>query len=388
MTIQGTVGMSSQVRRNLQSYNRNNANEFYASLMNTNQHLAENANVWVGTSGFPAIVLHKPIKEFVTPEDIQALGLGTDFSRLTGKTEKQILAFRARCIGFPDRPSPDDCLELPQNFDTFDPVTVQIIESHPLYYWLGDGELPSLNVGDIVMVQFDDMSNMENGYATKIIEKTDNPGLPDRWWNGGSSITDSVGGLFAAAGDVPFGAPDVLAAGTSGPACKTPSGDLLVTAESAATQLCRWTGPYPLMGGDRKTKFNAVIINNILIEEKLAPYVIVLLMAMRNDGIQTEGLFNSGFRATWAGDVGAKDSFRSPVGLITVEDMKSNVVGKDCKDWDGTTPGRPPRKNQSSQQKLYWENMILRSVRPDHLSAGEEAIKSKLNTMSIYPLIL
>jgi len=203
------------------------------------------------------------------------------------------------------------------------------------------------------MVQFDDMANLENGYAVKVIESQGDPGGGMGMGMGPPGPYDPIGAFGAGASPGP-GLINIMAAGDEGPVLQSPTAAQYAKAKQRADQLCQWAGPYNLVGGDRETIFNAVIINNILVERALAPYTIIMLEAATRDGVDFMGDYNSGFRPTWAGDVGPKDSFREPVGQITADDAASNVVDKPCVDWDGTTPPTKPKKANSSQERLYW----------------------------------
>ena len=136
MTVQGACAITSQMKRNIQDLDKRDARNFYSSLMHIQQAYAEGSSIYDNVSAYPALVLHEPIQATLTPEQIQSLGLGGPSTHLTGFPTKEVLLFFPRCIGFSDRPGPDDCLELPKTFDEFDPYTRELIMQHQLYYYV------------------------------------------------------------------------------------------------------------------------------------------------------------------------------------------------------------------------------------------------------------
>ena len=349
--------------------NLSNLHEFMSSISSFQSQYTYGENIYEGTNAFPAIVMSEPIiLETGSPTDDPfaemnfmlsseaALGdnEGLSYKNLTKRGITQTLLFKCRVIGHPDRPGPDYVVPLPDNMDLEDPVTRTRIRMHKNFYWYKrpEDELPVLAIGDVVMIQFEDMRTFDNGYATHVIEKTENPGTVVG--PGGISQPGSGGynmnSLFEDSS-----ARDIAAAGGSGPAAQEPTEEQVTEVQPVVDELCEWTGPYPLKDGNLET-ISGVFVNGVIIKKAAAPYFVILLNAMKAAAIKTDRLWNSGFRAAFVATVG--DS-RSPKGVITVADQETNVVGEttpvNCKDWDGKTPSRAI-KNQTSQQTLAWKN--------------------------------
>lgn len=361
--ISATGGSSVASMKNL-----SNLNEFMSALNVFQAQYAYGENVYEGTNAFPAIVMSEPVildigsatddpmaemNFMLSAESALGDNEGLSFKNLTKRGLTETLLFKCRVIGHPDRPGPDFVLPLPDNMDLEDPATRTRIRLHKNFYWhkRPEDELPVLAIGDVVMIQFEDMRTFDNGYATHVIEKTENPGTVV---GPGGISRPGIGGynMNSLFGD--GSARDIAAVGGDGPKAQALSLEQLAAVQPIVDSLCRWTGPYDLKDG-KKQKVNAVYVNGGLVTEDKAAHYVILLRALAADGIPAPR-FNSGFRPAWAMTVG-NPAGRSPIGSITDSDLKHNTIGtttpNPCKDWDGKSPSRN-NESFSSQELLMW----------------------------------
>tara|TARA_R100000008_G_scaffold40997_1_gene23573 strand:+ start:5196 stop:6734 length:1539 start_codon:yes stop_codon:yes gene_type:complete len=349
------------------SMNMSNMSEFMHALNTmTVQYALGDVDQFAGTNSFPAIVLTEPLVLDVTNPDnsssepmetiVSALGdnAGVSFGTLTNRGITQTTLFKARVIGYPGRPGPDDCLPLPDNMNIEDPVTRSRLRQHKTFYWWKspEEEMPTLAIGDVVMVTFENRETFDNGYATHIIERTETPGAisgdPNSLSADSMSLFD-MQSLFSNGS-----AREILAAGESGPTALEASAESLAAVQSVVDELCRWTGPYPLTDGSG-AEITGVYIQGVLVKESEAGATVLLLRGMQRDGLEPPR-FNSGWRPAYASAVrgGA-----APAGQITAGDMEGNTIGEttpaNCKDWDGRSPSRA-NPGMKSQELLMWRN--------------------------------
>tara|TARA_B100000287_G_scaffold125863_1_gene117997 strand:+ start:1530 stop:3089 length:1560 start_codon:yes stop_codon:yes gene_type:complete len=351
------------------SMNMSNLSEF-ASVLNvlTTQYALGDVDNFAGTNSYPAVVMTEPLVTEVGNTDdpqaeenfmtsiVGALGnnAGISFRSLTNRGIRQTTLFKARVVGYPGRPGPDDCIPLPDNLNIEDPVTRSRLRQHKTFYWWKspEEEVPTLAIGDVVMVTFENRDTFDNGYATHVIEKTETPGAI-----AGDLVNiaaDSMSGYDLRALFSNGSAAQILAAGDSGPSAVAASAEALELVQPIVDDLCRWTGPYPLKDGSR-TDISAVFIQGVPVKESEAGPLVLLLQGMQRDGI-TPPRFNSGFRPMFANTVRAGGS---PIGQISTSDMQGNVTGEttpaNCKDWDGRSPSRA-NEGMKSQELLMWRN--------------------------------
>ena len=351
------------------SMNMSNLSEF-ASVLNvlTTQYALGDVDNFAGTNSYPAVVMTEPLVTEVGNTDdpqaeenfmtsiVGALGnnAGISFRSLTNRGIRQTTLFKARVVGYPGRPGPDDCIPLPDNLNIEDPVTRSRLRQHKTFYWWKspEEEVPTLAIGDVVMVTFENRDTFDNGYATHVIEKTETPGAI-----AGDLVNiaaDSMSGYDLRALFSNGSAAQILAAGDSGPSAVAASAEALELVQPIVDDLCRWTGPYPLKDGSR-TDISAVLIQGVPVKESEAGPLVLLLQGMQRDGI-TPPRFNSGFRPMFANTVRAGGS---PIGQISTSDMQGNVTGEttpaNCKDWDGRSPSRA-NEGMKSQELLMWRN--------------------------------
>ena len=355
--------------------NLDDYHEFMYGLKSFQQQYHYGEDIFAGTNRYPAVVMTAPANVDIDAEgDFAEMNFmlsaeaavgdnnGLSFSHITGKGVKKSVLFKIRTIGYPgSHESPDDCLPLPGNLDLDDPVTRARLEMHLTCFWLGNEgeESPSLCVGDIVLIEYENAKTFDNPYAVKVLEKTTTPGaiavVPGVGGSAGAirvppDTSYDMQGLFDDAS-----ARDIVSSGASGPKALEPPAENVAKAKVIADTMCKWTGPYALKDGSRKV-ISGLFVNGVIVKESVAPYVILLLAGLKDGGITTSGLFNSGFRAAFVDTVrgGA-----TPLGVITVADQKTNVAGTTnpigCRDWDGTIPSRTIKK-QTSQQTLAWQN--------------------------------